>query len=151
MSVRVRFCPSPTGTPHVGLIRTALFNWAYARHTGGVFVFRLEDTDAGSRSCDGLFLLLECSNFLGQDRYRHVDRLLSEGRGDLQRLHDLFHGRTQGQGALDMAPRAGRVHVRDRSVQCDAEQFDELRLESLAIVNAPDGRKELIGPQRVQS
>ena len=45
-NVRVRFCPSPTGTPHVGLIRTALFNWAYARHTGGVFVFRLEDTDA---------------------------------------------------------------------------------------------------------
>ena len=38
--VRVRFCPSPTGTPHVGLIRTALFNWAYARHTGGTFVFR---------------------------------------------------------------------------------------------------------------
>ena len=44
--VRVRFCPSPTGTPHVGLIRTALFNWAYARHTGGTFVFRIEDTDA---------------------------------------------------------------------------------------------------------
>ena len=39
----------------------------------------------------------ECSNFLGQDRYRNVDRLLPEGRGDLQRLHDLFHGRTQGQ------------------------------------------------------
>src|SRR6476661_4763562 len=46
VSVRVRFCPSPTGTPHVGLIRTALFNWAYARHTGGTFVFRIEDTDA---------------------------------------------------------------------------------------------------------
>jgi glutamyl-tRNA synthetase len=33
--VRVRFCPSPTGIPHVGMVRTALFNWAYARHTGG--------------------------------------------------------------------------------------------------------------------
>ena len=44
--VRVRFCPSPTGTPHVGLIRTALFNWAHARHTKGTFVFRIEDTDA---------------------------------------------------------------------------------------------------------
>ncbi len=43
--VRVRFCPSPTGLPHVGLIRTALFNRAYARHTGGIFVFRVEDTD----------------------------------------------------------------------------------------------------------
>ena len=43
--VRVRFCPSPTGTPHVGMVRTALFNWAYARHTGGTFVFRIGDTD----------------------------------------------------------------------------------------------------------
>ena len=41
--VRVRFCPSPTGTPHVGMVRTALFNWAYARHTGGKLVFRIED------------------------------------------------------------------------------------------------------------
>ena len=46
MSVKVRFCPSPTGTPHVGMVRTALFNWAYAKHTGGTFVFRIEDTDA---------------------------------------------------------------------------------------------------------
>ncbi|MGV0409983.1 glutamate--tRNA ligase [Corynebacterium resistens] len=44
--VRVRFCPSPTGTPHVGMVRTALFNWAYARHTGGKLIFRIEDTDA---------------------------------------------------------------------------------------------------------
>ncbi|MFT8637163.1 MAG: glutamate--tRNA ligase [Pseudoclavibacter sp.] len=44
--IRVRFCPSPTGTPHVGMARTALFNWAYARHVGGRFVFRIEDTDA---------------------------------------------------------------------------------------------------------
>ncbi|MGH3747495.1 MAG: glutamate--tRNA ligase family protein, partial [Micromonosporaceae bacterium] len=44
--VRVRFCPSPTGVPHVGLARTALFNWVYARHHGGKMVFRIEDTDA---------------------------------------------------------------------------------------------------------
>ena len=44
-SVRVRFAPSPTGDLHVGNIRTALFDWAYARHTGGTFVFRIEDTD----------------------------------------------------------------------------------------------------------
>ncbi|MFZ4842186.1 glutamate--tRNA ligase [Mycetocola saprophilus] len=48
--IRVRFCPSPTGTPHVGLIRTALFNWAYARHTGGKLIFRIEDTDAARDS-----------------------------------------------------------------------------------------------------
>ena len=49
-AVRVRFCPSPTGSPHVGLARTALFNWAFARHHGGTFVFRIEDTDAARDS-----------------------------------------------------------------------------------------------------
>ncbi|OIQ83919.1 glutamate--tRNA ligase [mine drainage metagenome] len=44
-TVRVRFAPSPTGDLHVGNIRTALYDWAYARHTGGTFVFRIEDTD----------------------------------------------------------------------------------------------------------
>jgi glutamyl-tRNA synthetase len=43
--VRVRFAPSPTGDLHVGNIRTALFDWAYAKHTGGTFIFRIEDTD----------------------------------------------------------------------------------------------------------
>src|SRR3954452_16996025 len=43
---RVRFAPSPTGYLHVGGARTALFNWLFARHTGGVFVLRIEDTDA---------------------------------------------------------------------------------------------------------
>lgn len=57
--VRVRFCPSPTGIPHVGLIRTALFNWAYARHTGGTFVFRIEDTDPGRDSEESYLALLD--------------------------------------------------------------------------------------------
>src|ERR1700687_6108047 len=46
MKVRVRFAPSPTGFLHIGGARTALFNWLYARHTGGTFVLRIEDTDA---------------------------------------------------------------------------------------------------------
>jgi len=45
MSVRVRYAPSPTGEPHVGNIRTALFNWLFARHEGGAFIVRFEDTD----------------------------------------------------------------------------------------------------------
>ena len=49
-AVRVRFCPSPTGNPPVGMVRPALFNWAYARHTGGTFVFRIEDTDSARDS-----------------------------------------------------------------------------------------------------
>jgi glutamyl-tRNA synthetase len=65
--VRVRFCPSPTGTPHVGLIRTALFNWAYARHTGGTFVFRIEDTDAARDSEESYHQLLDALRWLGLD------------------------------------------------------------------------------------
>ena len=65
--VRVRFCPSPTGLPHVGMIRTALFNWAYARHTGGTFVFRIEDTDAARDSEESYQMLLEAMRWLGLD------------------------------------------------------------------------------------
>ena len=63
--IRVRFCPSPTGTPHVGLVRTALFNWAYARHTGGTFVFRIEDTDAERDSEESFDQILEALRWLG--------------------------------------------------------------------------------------
>ena len=63
--IRVRFCPSPTGTPHVGLVRTCLFNWAYARHTGGTFVFRIEDTDAARDSEESFNAILDSLEWLG--------------------------------------------------------------------------------------
>lgn len=63
--VRVRFCPSPTGTPHVGLIRTALFNWAYAKHTGGKMIFRIEDTDTARDSEESFLQLLDALDWLG--------------------------------------------------------------------------------------
>jgi glutamyl-tRNA synthetase len=65
--VRVRFCPSPTGTPHVGLVRTALFNWAYARHTGGTFVFRVEDTDAARDTEESYEQIIDALTWLGLD------------------------------------------------------------------------------------
>lgn len=63
----VRFCPSPTGTPHVGLVRTALFNWAYARHTGGKFVFRIEDTDAARDSEESFEQIIDALQWLRLD------------------------------------------------------------------------------------
>lgn len=66
-AIRVRFCPSPTGVPHVGLIRTALFNWAYARHVGGTFVFRIEDTDAARDSEESYHQLLDAMKWLGMN------------------------------------------------------------------------------------
>ena len=65
--VRVRFCPSPTGTRTSASIRTALFNWAYARHTGGTFVFRIEDTDAARDSEESYLQLLDALRWLGLD------------------------------------------------------------------------------------
>ena len=63
--VRVRFAPSPTGTPHVGLIRTALFNWGWARHTGGKMIFRVEDTDAKRDSEESYQQLLDAMDWMG--------------------------------------------------------------------------------------
>ncbi|MER6527501.1 glutamate--tRNA ligase [Streptomyces sp. NPDC001508] len=65
--VRVRFCPSPTGNPHVGLVRTALFNWAFARHHQGTLVFRIEDTDAARDSEESYDQLLDAMRWLGFD------------------------------------------------------------------------------------
>ena len=66
-NVRVRFCPSPTGTPHVGLARTALFNFAQARHVGGTFVFRIEDTDAARDTQESYDAILDALRWLGLD------------------------------------------------------------------------------------
>jgi glutamyl-tRNA synthetase len=93
-SPRVRFAPSPTGYLHVGGARTALFNWLYAKHTGGVFVLRIEDTDK-ERSTDAhTRVILDGLGWLGitwdegpyfqganADRHRtDAERLLAEGK-----------------------------------------------------------------------
>jgi glutamyl-tRNA synthetase len=65
--VRVRFAPSPTGFFHIGSARTALFNWLYARHTGGVFILRVEDTDQTRNSDEFLRLIYDSLRWLGLD------------------------------------------------------------------------------------
>src|SRR5688572_15124470 len=65
MSVRVRFAPSPTGYLHIGGARTALFNWLYARHTGGTFVLRIEDTDEARNTQEAVNVILEGLRWLG--------------------------------------------------------------------------------------
>jgi len=96
--VRVRFAPSPTGHLHVGGARTALFNWAFARRHGGVFILRIEDTDRERSTEESLDGILDALTWLGldwdegpptagyrqterSDIYRaHADRLLAEGK-----------------------------------------------------------------------
>ena len=65
--VKVRFAPSPTGDLHVGNIRTALFDWAYARHTGGTFLFRIEDTDTTRVTDEYIKAAIDTLKWLGLD------------------------------------------------------------------------------------
>jgi glutamyl-tRNA synthetase len=65
--VRVRFAPSPTGYLHVGGARTALFNWLFARHTGGEFILRIEDTDQARSTDASVQAILDGMRFLGLD------------------------------------------------------------------------------------
>jgi len=104
--VRVRFAPSPTGLLHIGGARTALFNWLYARHTGGKFILRIEDTDASRNSPEAVAIIFQGLQWLGLDwdegprpdgtsvgdkgpyfqsqrgaiYKKYVDRLLAEGK-----------------------------------------------------------------------
>src|SRR2546422_11674105 len=65
MKARVRFAPSPTGFLHIGGARTALFNWLYARHTGGTFILRIEDTDVARNSQEAVQVILDGLRWLG--------------------------------------------------------------------------------------
>ncbi|MDY5954525.1 MAG: glutamate--tRNA ligase [Kiritimatiellia bacterium] len=67
MKPRVRFAPSPTGNVHIGNIRAAIFNWLYARHTGGTFLLRVEDTDLERSTPEAIRTLLDCMEWLKLD------------------------------------------------------------------------------------
>ncbi len=102
--VRVRFCPSPTGTPHVGLIRTALFNWAYARHTGGTFVFRIEDTDAARDSEESYHQVLDALRWLGLDWDEGVETGGPHGPYRQSQRGDIY------RGIIDQLLEAGHLY-----------------------------------------
>ena len=98
MSTRVRFAPSPTGYLHVGGARTALFNWLYARHVGGKFLLRIEDTDKQRSTDEHTRVILDGLSWLGLDwdeepvfqgarvqRHQEVaDKLLAAGQAYLE-------------------------------------------------------------------
>ncbi|MCB1597854.1 MAG: glutamate--tRNA ligase, partial [Gammaproteobacteria bacterium] len=94
MTVKTRFAPSPTGYLHIGGVRTALFSWLYARHHGGQFVLRIEDTDRERSTQAAVDAILEAMNWLGleydegpyyqtarMDRYRELAAQLLEAGG----------------------------------------------------------------------
>ena len=66
-NIRVRFAPSPTGKVHIGNIRAAIYNWLFARHTGGKFLLRVEDTDLERSTPEAIEVLFDCMKWLGLD------------------------------------------------------------------------------------
>jgi glutamyl-tRNA synthetase len=119
--VRVRFAPSPTGHLHVGGARTALFNWLFARHHGGVFILRVEDTDRSRSTEENIGSIVEALQWLGLDwdegppagGYRQTERF------DLYRAH------------AERLCAAGRAYYCD----CPPEELDRQR-------KAAEARKE---------
>ncbi len=127
-AVRVRFCPSPTGNLHVGNVRTALFNWAFARHTGGTFVFRVEDTDAARDSEESYQGLLDSLRWLGLDWDEGP-----EVGGD--------HGPYRQSQRMELyADTAARLRASSRAYDCYCSQSElEQRRETARSEGRPSG------------
>jgi glutamyl-tRNA synthetase len=143
MTIRVRFAPSPTGYLHVGGARTALFNWLFARHTGGTFLLRIEDTDRARSSDEHTKVILDGLTWLGLDwdeeivfqgagLARHqalADRLLAEGKAYMDEGAVRFR-MPPGEIAWDDA-----VHGRISFQGKDLQDFIILRADRTPIYN----------------
>lgn len=147
--VRVRFAPSPTGFFHIGSARTALFNWLYARHTGGTFILRIEDTDSARNSDEALQVLLEGMKWMGLDwdegpevggpcgPYFQSERQAIYGRY-LQKLKDT--GRTYEKGgAFWFRLKGERYTAYDAFLKAEVEK---VKTDPIVIDDAVRGRVE---------
>ncbi len=125
--VRTRFAPSPTGFLHIGGVRTALYAWAYARHYGGDFILRIEDTDVERSTPEAVAAILDGLKWLDltpdegpffqmqrRDRYREVlSRMLADGRAyhcystpaELDAMREAQRARGENRGTTDAGGR----------------------------------------------
>jgi glutamyl-tRNA synthetase len=131
-STRVRFAPSPTGFFHIGSARTALFNWLYARHTGGVFILRIEDTDSQRNTPEALQSCLDGLRWMGLDWDEGPEvgggygPYFQSQRTDiykqaLQKLQDAGKAYTQ-DGAVFLKLPGERQHVFDKYKQAEVQK-----------------------------
>ena len=119
--VRVRFAPSPTGFPHVGNIRTALFDWLYARHIGGSFVLRIEDTDVARRVEGAVEAIMDGLKWLGLE--------WDEGPGVGGNYGPYFQSQR-----LEMYRQAAESLVAQGDAYycyCSSERLDQMRAEQV--------------------
>ena len=141
--VRVRFAPSPTGRPHVGGIRTAMFNWLLARHTGGSFILRIEDTDVTRKVEGAVEYIMEGLKWLGLDWDEGPDVGGDYGPYyQSQRLH-LYR-----EAAEKLVAQGDAYYC-----YCSSERLEAMRKEQIARKQPPGydrSCRELTPPERVE-
>ena len=163
MTVRTRFAPSPTGFLHIGGVRTALFNWLLARHSGGQFVLRIDDTDQQRHVADAVRLILDGFRWMGMDwdegpdrggphapyfqsqrgeKYKAAaDRLIASG----QVYRD--YSTEADRAAAKLAAEKAKVAFRYRGVRPSAEEIARFDFEGRAFAlrfQVPLGRKLIL-------
>ncbi|MEO5959130.1 MAG: glutamate--tRNA ligase family protein, partial [Opitutaceae bacterium] len=138
--VRVRFAPSPTGFFHIGSARTALFNWLYARHTGGVFILRIEDTDKERNSEAFLDLIYDSLAWLGLN-WDEGPKVGGKGGGDFGPYRQSERGAIYKE-YVDRLLAAGRAYEKEGAIWFKLlgerhEVFDEHRKKTVTKVKVP--------------
>ena len=138
--VRVRFAPSPTGFFHIGSARTALFNWLYARHTGGVFILRIEDTDKERNSEQFLNLIYESLTWLGMT-WDEGPKFGTSGGGDFGPYRQSERGEIYKEYVGKLMA-AGRAYEKDGAIWFKLlgeryEVYDEHRKKTVTKVKTP--------------
>jgi glutamyl-tRNA synthetase len=117
--VRVRFAPSPTGYPHLGNIRTALFNWLFARHSGGTFILRIEDTDQARKVEGAVEAIINSLQWLGMDW----------DEGPYFQSHNLVAYREYGEKLVN----EGKAYY----CNCSSQRLDAMRQEQVKLKQPP--------------
>lgn len=125
----VRFAPSPTGQVHIGNIRTAIFNWLYARHTGGQFLLRIEDTDLERSTKEAIDALFECMDWLGLDHDGEILYQTSQRAAHEEAARKLID---EGKAYYGTADEQGRAPVLFRI------PFDDVGIEAVRTVGAAE-------------
>ena len=138
--VRVRFAPSPTGFFHIGSARTALFNWLYARHSGGVFILRIEDTDKERNNEAFLHLIYDSLSWLGLN-WDEGPKVGACGGGDFGPYRQSERG-TIYKEYIGKLLAAGRAYEKDGAIWFKLlgeryEVFDEHRKKTVTKVKVP--------------
>ncbi len=125
--VRVRYAPSPTGYPHMGNIRTALFNWLFARHSGGSLIIRIEDTDV-SRKIEGTVeAILDALHWLGMDWDEGPDVGGNYGPYFQSQRLDIYH-----KAAEQLISQGNAYHC-----YCSTQRLDEMRAKQIKLKQPP--------------